>query len=74
MVEGSNLVRHIGLTYLTIGYVVSRKGVKKLLDGDNLSRFIPVDYYVSVRYDGERDWCNIYLIDDWPEEQRNVKV
>ena len=68
------MVRHIGLTYGTYGMVVSRQGVKKLLDGDNLNRFIPVDLYVAVRYGGGRDRCNPYLIDDWPEEQKNIKV
>lgn len=37
-------------SYWMIGYVIRLSGAKKLLAGDPLSKMVPVDDYVSIKY------------------------
>ncbi|CAG9830491.1 unnamed protein product [Diabrotica balteata] len=50
-VEGSNFLVHAGYSYWTLGYALSFRGAKKLLDGDPLTRLVPVDEYLPILFD-----------------------
>ncbi|KAG5887519.1 hypothetical protein JTB14_022132 [Gonioctena quinquepunctata] len=50
-VEGSNLLVRAGYSYWTLGYALSLQGARKLLDGDPLSRLVPVDEYLPILFD-----------------------
>lgn len=38
-------------TYWTVGYLLSRTGVNKLLNQDPLSKMVPVDEYLPIMFD-----------------------
>lgn len=50
-VEGSDILVKAGYSYWTLGYALSYKGAKKLLDGDPLSKLVPVDEYLPILFD-----------------------
>lgn len=50
-VEGSNFLVKAGYSYWTLGYALSYQGALKLLDGDPLSRLVPVDEYLPILFD-----------------------
>ncbi|XP_057652350.1 glycosyltransferase 25 family member [Diorhabda carinulata] len=50
-VEGTNFLVHAGYSYWTLGYVLSFKGAKKLLEADPLTRLVPVDEYLPILFD-----------------------
>lgn len=41
----------VGYSYWTLGYALSNRGAKKLLDGDPLSKLVPVDEYLPILFD-----------------------
>ncbi|XP_045464720.1 glycosyltransferase 25 family member isoform X1 [Harmonia axyridis] len=50
-VEGSYFLVQAGYSYWTLGYALSYRGAKKLLDADPLSRLVPVDEYLPILFD-----------------------
>lgn len=50
-VQGSTILVEVGYSYWTLGYALSYKGAKKLLDGDPLSKLVPVDEYLPILFD-----------------------
>ncbi|XP_050499113.1 glycosyltransferase 25 family member [Diabrotica virgifera virgifera] len=50
-VDGSNFLVHAGYSYWTLGYALSFRGAKKLLEGDPLTRLVPVDEYLPILFD-----------------------
>lgn len=50
-VEGSRYLVHAGYSYWTVGYMLSAKGAKKLIDAKPLESLIPVDEYLPIMYD-----------------------
>ncbi|CAG9862154.1 unnamed protein product [Phyllotreta striolata] len=50
-VEGSNYLVHAGYSYWTLGYALSLRGARKLLQGDPLTRLVPVDEYLPILFD-----------------------
>ena len=38
-------------SYWTIGYIITRKGVEKLLNSDPLSKLLPIHEYLPIMYD-----------------------
>ncbi|KAL3275915.1 hypothetical protein HHI36_020650 [Cryptolaemus montrouzieri] len=50
-VEGSYLLVKAGYSYWTLGYALSYRGAQKLLNGDPLSRLVPVDEYLPILFD-----------------------
>ncbi|KAF2901651.1 hypothetical protein ILUMI_04535 [Ignelater luminosus] len=51
------LVR-VGYSYWTLGYALSYRGARKLLDAEPLSRLVPVDEYLPILFDKhpQSDW------------------
>lgn len=56
-----NLV-HVGYSYWTLGYVISLKGAKKLLDAKPLENLIPVDEFLPVMFNRHpnKTWANAF--------------
>lgn len=50
-VEGSKFLVKAGYSYWTLGYALSLNGARKLLNGDPLSRLVPVDEYLPILFD-----------------------
>lgn len=50
-VDGSNYLVHAGYSYWTLGYALSLRGARKLLQGDPLTRLVPVDEYLPILFD-----------------------
>ncbi|KAJ8924786.1 hypothetical protein NQ315_000939 [Exocentrus adspersus] len=50
-VEGSTQLVKVGYSYWTLGYILSLKGARKLLDADPLFRLVPVDEYLPILFD-----------------------
>lgn len=49
--EGSDILVEVGYSYWTLGYALSLQGGKKLLNGDPLSKLVPVDEYLPILFD-----------------------
>ena len=50
-VQGSQYLVHAGYSYWTVGYMLSAKGAKKLLEAKPLENLIPVDEYLPIMFD-----------------------
>jgi collagen beta-1,O-galactosyltransferase len=50
-VRGSTGLVHVGYSYWTLSYMLSRPGATKLLRGEALTKMIPVDEYLPVMFD-----------------------
>ncbi|KAK9880917.1 hypothetical protein WA026_013250 [Henosepilachna vigintioctopunctata] len=50
-VKGAHMLVEAGYSYWTLGYALSLQGAHKLLDGDPLSRLVPVDEYIPILFD-----------------------
>ncbi|XP_058460846.1 glycosyltransferase 25 family member isoform X2 [Malaya genurostris] len=50
-VDGSNTMVKAGYSYWTLGYLVSLKGAKKLLEEKPLEKLVPVDEYIPIMFD-----------------------
>ncbi|XP_058805518.1 glycosyltransferase 25 family member [Phymastichus coffea] len=66
-VEGSKYLVYAGYSYWTVGYLLSAKGAKKLIDAKPLENLVPVDEYLPIMY-------NQHPRDDWKGyyENRNL--
>lgn len=49
--EGSETLVEVGYSYWTLGYALSARGARKLLDADPLTRLVPVDEYLPILFD-----------------------
>jgi len=56
-----------------LGYLLSNRGARKLVQGGLLDRFIPSDAYINVMMN-QRDSCNSHLVEEWPKQQRTLRV
>lgn len=61
-VKGANNLVHVGYSYWTLGYVITWKGAKKLLDSMPLERLLPVDEFLPIMFDRHpnRTWASMY--------------
>ncbi|CAG9822313.1 unnamed protein product [Phaedon cochleariae] len=61
-VAGSDLLVEAGYSYWTLGYALSLSGAKKLLEGDPLTRLVPVDEYLPILFDKhpQENWKGHY--------------
>lgn len=50
-VEGSGMLVRAGYSYWTLGYALSGKGARKLLDAGPLTNMLPVDEYLPILFD-----------------------
>ena len=50
-VEESNQLVYVDYTYWTLGYIIRRAGVEKLLSADPLGKMVPVDEFLPIMYD-----------------------
>ena len=51
LVNGSKFLVHAGYSYWTLGYILSGRGAKKLLEQKPLDNMIPVDEYLPILFD-----------------------
>lgn len=49
-VKDSKYLVYAGYSYWTVGYLVSAKGAKKLIDAKPLENLVPVDEYLPIMY------------------------
>lgn len=61
-VDNSNLLVHVNYTYWTLGYMLTNRGAKKLIDEKPLSKIVPVDEYLPIMYDKHPNdkWKSFY--------------
>lgn len=61
-VQGADNLVHVGYSYWTLGYVITWRGAKKLLDSKPLERLLPVDEFLPIMFDRHpnRTWTSIY--------------
>lgn len=50
-VHGSSYLVHAGYSYWTLGYILSGRGAKKLLEAKPLDTLVPVDEYLPILFD-----------------------
>lgn len=50
-VTGSKYIVHVDYSYWTLGYAVTYRGAKKLLEGKPLEKLVPVDEYLPIMFD-----------------------
>ena len=60
-VISSNLVKP-KYSYWTIGYIISKRGARKLLDADPLPTLLPVDEFLPIMYDASpfKEWSKYF--------------
>ena len=51
MVEDSEQLVYVDYTYWTLGYIITRSGVDKLLSAAPLGKMVPVDEFLPIMYD-----------------------
>ena len=49
-VGDSEQLVYVDYTYLTLGYIISRSGMEKLLSADPLTKMVPVDEFLPIMY------------------------
>ena len=49
--EESEQLVYVDYTYWTLGYIITREGVDKLLAADPLGKMVPVDEFLPIMYD-----------------------
>ncbi|XP_059470309.1 glycosyltransferase 25 family member [Neocloeon triangulifer] len=61
-VDGSKNLVWVGYSYWTLGYLLSQSGARKLLDGQPLSKLLPVDEYLPIMFDRhpEIEWKSFF--------------
>jgi collagen beta-1,O-galactosyltransferase len=50
-VNGSQYLVHVDYSYWTLGYAITLRGAKKLLDAKPLEKLVPVDEYLPIMFD-----------------------
>lgn len=57
-VDGANYLVRPSYSYWTLGYLISLKGARKLLDQQPLQKLVPVDEYLPIMFDTHTnaDW------------------
>ncbi|XP_050432465.1 glycosyltransferase 25 family member [Adelges cooleyi] len=65
--ENSELLVWPGYSYWTLGYLLSGRGAKKLLNADPLKRLLPVDEFLPIMFDQhpQKEWLEQF-------EERNL--
>lgn len=51
LVKGSKFLVYAGYSYWTLGYILSDRGAKKLVDAMPLKKLVPVDEYLPILAD-----------------------
>jgi len=61
-VEGSKYIVHVDYSYWTLGYALSYRGAKKLLDAKPLEKLVPVDEFFPIMFDrhDNTSWMQAY--------------
>lgn len=61
-IEGSDYLVRAGYSYWTLGYALSLRGARKLLDAKPLQNLLPVDEYLPILFDKHPQtvWKNYY--------------
>eukprot|EP00058_Branchiostoma_floridae_P008206 XP_002593694.1 hypothetical protein BRAFLDRAFT_107674 [Branchiostoma floridae] len=68
-VLGSTTMIHVTYSYWTLGYMITWRGAKKLLDVKPLTKMIPVDEFLPMMFDDHPDKHYMYAF-----EPRNLKA
>ena len=50
-VEGSKYLVYAGYSYWTVGYLLSAKGAKKLIEAKPFDKLLPVDEFLPIMFD-----------------------
>lgn len=50
LLEGSKLLVRPSYSYWTLGYLLSERGAKKLLNADPLKKLLPVDEFLPIMF------------------------
>ncbi|KAI9587920.1 glycosyltransferase 25 family member [Glossina fuscipes] len=61
-VKGTDNLLHVGYSYWTLGYVLTLKGAKKLIDAQPLQNLLPVDEFLPIMFDRHpvKNWSSVY--------------
>lgn len=54
--ENSTIFVQPGYSYWTLGYLLSGRGAKKLLNADPLQKLLPVDEFLPIMFDKHPKW------------------
>jgi len=57
-VEGSKYLVHVDYSYWTLGYALTLRGAKKLLDAKPLEKLVPVDEYLPIMFDKHHKYAH----------------
>lgn len=61
-VKDTDNLLHVGYSYWTLGYVLTLKGAKKLIDAQPLQNLLPVDEFLPIMFDRHpvKNWSSVY--------------
>lgn len=48
---GTDRLVAVDYSYWTLSYYITKQGAQKLLDGEPLSKMVPVDEYIPIMFD-----------------------
>lgn len=48
---GTDQLVQVDYSYWTLSYYINRRGAQKLIDGEPLSKIVPVDEYIPIMFD-----------------------
>ncbi|XP_050542373.1 glycosyltransferase 25 family member [Daktulosphaira vitifoliae] len=62
-VENSKYLIYPGYSYWTLGYLISGRGAKKLLDADPLKKLLPVDEFLPIMFNQHprNEWLSQFI-------------
>lgn len=60
-VEGSETLVHVDYSYWTLGYALTLRGAKKLLDAKPFEKLVPVDEYFPIMFDRHHKYVHVLL-------------
>ncbi|OQR67274.1 glycosyltransferase 25 family member-like [Tropilaelaps mercedesae] len=60
--SGTDKLVHVDYSYWTLSYYITKRGAQKLLDGEPLSKMVPVDEYIPIMFDRhpQSGWKNAF--------------
>jgi len=50
-VKDAEYIVHVDYTYWTLGYALTLRGAKKLVDSEPFKRLVPVDEFLPIMFD-----------------------
>jgi hypothetical protein len=48
---GSDLIVHVDYSYWTLGYAITSRGVKKLIEAKPFEKLVPLDEFLPIMFD-----------------------